>query len=156
MFFIIDQWVKWFDQEIQGFVGYSKIYDAFVGTGPLATHADLNAAMLDVPAGGRILVISSATINTIQSISKNRVQVDFQPGVIYTKGLATSALQIQAKYVRVNSGEFFNFSGGGDNAIIIDAASDFTKIRDSHFRTCTTAVQDNTSTSSIEGTTEEA
>lgn len=149
LFFNIDEWIDYFEEVTDGF---GQQYAAIVGTG---FYADINAAVAAVGAGDRILVLESATINVIQSISKNRLQIDFQPGVIYTKGSAAAALQIQADYCRINGGEFASFSGGGDAGIIIDAGSDHTKIRDCHFRSCTADVTDNSSTSSIEGTTTE-
>lgn len=143
----MSDWIDYFETATDQFAG---VYQAIVGTG---FYADINAAVAAVAAGSRILVLDSATINTIQSISKNRIQIDFQPGVIYTKGSAASALQIQADYVRINGGEFFNFGAAG--AVVIDAGSDFTKIRDSHFRTCTLDIADNATNSSIEGCTTE-
>lgn len=147
--FIMSEWIDYFEEVTDQF---GSLYQAIVGTG---FYADINAAITAVAAGSRILVLDSATINTTQSISKNRIQIDFQPGVIYTKGTAAPALQVQADYCKINGGEFFNFSGGGDSAIIVDAGSDYTKIRDSHFRTCTTDVTDNAATTSIQGTTTE-
>lgn len=155
LLFILDEWIDYFEEVTDGFIGYQSIYDAFVGTGGMATHATLNDALSDVPAGGRILVLDSATINTVQSISKNRVQVEFQPNVIYTKGSAQYGLQIQADYVRIIGGEFLGFSGGSDAAIKVDAGADFCKVSGSHFKTCTSDVEDTSLTAAVYGTTQE-
>lgn len=155
LFFNLDEWIDYLESVTDAFIGYQSIYAAFVGTGSLATHANINAAVADVPAGSKILVISSATVNTIQSLSKDKLEVDFLPSVIYTKGTAATAIQVQADRCMIRGGEFALFSGGGDAAIIIDSGSDFTKIRDTHFRGCTLDVSDLAATSSIEGTSTE-
>lgn len=153
--FITNEWVEYFESVTDAFTGYQSIYSAFVGTGSLATHADLNAAIVDVAAGSKILVLTSATINTVQSISKNRIMVEFMPGVIYTKGSVANALRVQADYVRIVGGEFDTFSGGSDAAILVDAGADFAKIHDQHFKSCTADVTDNSGTAEIYGTTTE-
>ena len=153
--YIMNEWVEYLESVTDDFIGYQSIYAAFVGTGGLATHATLNDAIMDVAAGSKILVMNSATINTVQSISKNRLEIEFMPNVIYTKGTSLTALQIQADYVKIRGGQFDLFNGGSDKAIIIDAGSDFTKIRDSHFKTCTVDIEDLAATTSIEGTSTE-
>lgn len=149
------EWLDYFESVTDAFIGYQTIYAAFVGTGGLATHADINAAISFVPAGSKILVLTSATINTVQSISKNNITVEFLPGVIYTKGSAQYALQVQADHCKIIGGQFNTFSGGSDAGIKVDASQDFTKIRDCHFKTCTTDVQDDGNSTSILGTTGE-
>ncbi len=149
LFFNIDEWIDYFEEVTDNF---GPLYAAVVGTG---FYADINAAVAAVGAGDRILVLESATVNAVQVLSKNRLQIDFQPGVVYTKGSATAALQVQADYVRINGGEFKDFSGGGDSGIVVDAAADYTKIRDSHFKNCTSDVSDSGANTSIEGTTNE-
>lgn len=149
MFYNVDEWIDYLEEVTDGFGSY---FNAIVGPNH---YADLNAAVAAVGAGSRILVLASATINTIQVISKNSLTIEFQPGVVYTKGTASSALQIQADHVKIVGGQFYNFSGVSDAAILIDPAADFTKIRDCHFRTCTTDVTDNGVDTSIQGTTTE-
>lgn len=152
LFFNIDEWIDYFEEVTDGFIGFQAIYDAFVGTGGLATHATINDAMVDVSAGARILVLNSATINTIQQITKNNVIVEFQGNVVYTKGTATTAIQVSADEVKIVGGKFSGFSTSGDKAIIIDSGSDYTQIRDSRFLNCDTDISDLASTSSISGT----
>ena len=156
LFYIIgSEWLNYFESVTDAYAAYQNLFAAFVGTGPGATHATINAAMADVGAGDVILVLDSSTINTPQVISKNRVKVVFMPGAIYTKGTSQYGLQIQADYVKIEGGEFEGFSGVSDAGIKIDSGADFVKIRDSHFRTCTVDVQDDAATSSILGTTTE-
>ena len=155
LLYIMNEWIEYLESVTDDFIGYQSIYAAFVGTGGLATHATLNDAIADVAAGSRILVLNSATIDTPQSISKNRIQVEFQPGVIYTKGTAQYGLQIQADYVRIIGGEFENFSGGSDAAIRVDASSDHCKVSGTHFRNVNETVEDANGTASVVGITEE-
>lgn len=153
---IFGSWIDYFETVTDQFIGYQAIYSAFVGSGGLATHATITAASAAVASGGRILVLDSATITTPQIISKTRQQVEFQPGVIYTKGGSSlSALQIQADYVKVLGGEFEGFSGGSDAGIRIDSGQDFCNIRGQHFRNCTLGVDDVSGTASVSATTEE-
>lgn len=156
LFYNLDQWVKYFEDVTDAYIGFQAIYDAFVGTGGLATHATINAAMADVAAGARILVLDSATIDTEQRSTRNDVLVEFQPGVTYTKGLSTSCIKILADRVKIRGGRFSGFSGGGNKAIIIDATSDYCQIRDCYFQNCATEIDDGASTTSISGTITEA
>lgn len=153
--YITNEWIEYLESVTDAFIGYQSIYAAFVGTGGIATHADINSAVTDVAAGSKILVLDSATINTVQSISKNRLEVEFMPGVIYTKGSATCALQVQADYCRIKGGQFDNFNGGSDAGIKVDAGADFAKIHDSHYKGCTESVADSSGTAAVYGTTEE-
>ena len=148
LFYNIDQWIKYFDAVFPG------IYNAIVGAGAGASHATLDAALADVnvTAGSRILIQDSATINSTIQVTKNNLQIEFMPGVTYSKGAATTGLQISADGVRIMGGRFAAFSGGGDKAILIDVGSDYTMIRDIRFATCTTEVDDLASTTSISGT----
>ena len=156
LFFNIDEWIDYLESVTDTTSGVFSLYQAFVGSGPGATHADLNAVMADgaIAAGARILVLSSATINTVQQITKHRVQIDFQPGVIYTKGSAINALEVNADYVRIIGGQFDNWTGVGAAPIKILVGSDHTKIRDSHFK-ASNDIDDASVSTSIEGTTEE-
>lgn len=149
------EWLEYLESVTDAFIGYQSIYAAFVGTGGLATHATINDAIIDVSAGSKILVLNSATINTIQSISKNRITIEFQPGVIYTKGTAQYALQVQADHCKIIGGQFLSFSGVSDAGIKVDVASDHTKIEGSHFQTCTQDVEDSATTTVIYGTSSE-
>jgi hypothetical protein len=153
--YIVNEWIEYLESVTDSFIGYQSIYAAFVGTGGIATHADLNSAVTDVAAGSKILVVSSATINTPQLISKNRLTIEFLPNVIYTKGTSQYGLQVQADYCRILGGEFEGFSGGSDAAVRVDSGSDHTKIMGIHARTCTAAVEDNATTTVELGTTSE-
>lgn len=148
LFYNIDQWIDYFDAVFPG------IYTAITGAGDGATHATLAAALADgaVPAGARILVKDSETINTTIQVTKNNVRIEFMPGITFSKGTAGTGLQISADGVKIVDGRFAAFSSGGDKAILIDAGSDYTQIRDTRFASCTTEVDDLAATTSILGT----
>ena len=147
----LSEWVDYLESLTDETVGFSAIFKYRVGTGSFATHATLNAAIADAAAGDGILVLSDATINTIQSISKNNLLIQFLPGVTYSKGSATSALQIQASGCRIKGGRFFGFNGGSDHAILIDVGSNFSFISECRFSGNTNDVTDNNGNSTIFG-----
>lgn len=155
LFFNVGEWIDWFESVTDSFIGYQSIYSAFVGTGGLATHSTITAASAAAPAGARILVLENYTVNSAQVLSKNRQQLEFMPGAIYTKGSAQYGIQVQADYCKIIGGEFEGFSGGSDAAIRVDAAADFANIRGPHFRNCTTGVDDANGTASVAAITEE-
>lgn len=148
LFYNIHEWINYLDAV------YGGIYNAIVSTGPEGTHASLSAALADplVTSGARILVKESATLNSTIQVTKNNVRIEFAPGVTYSKGTATTALQISADGVKVMDGRFAGFSGGGDIAILVDAGSDYCQVRDTRFASCTTEVSDLNGGLSIFGT----
>lgn len=145
----IDQWIKYLDAAVGDFG-----FDAVVGSGAGASHATLALALADVAItpGKRILVTEDYTVNSVIQITKNNLEIYFKPGVTYSKGSATAAIQVSADGVILRQGRFSGFSGGSDKGITIDAGSDYTMIRDSRFVNCTLDVEDLASTSSIMGT----
>lgn len=120
-------WRDYFESLTDTIKGVIGIYQAYVGSGILATHADLNAVMADsgIAAGSRVLVLSNATLNTIQQITKNNIFIEFQPGVTYSKGTANYGIQIAASIsgCRIRGGSFSGFSTGGNAAIRIESTA---------------------------------
>lgn len=153
----LSEWIEYIDTVSDSLDQFNQIYSAIVGTGPLATHATLNAAMADsgIPQGARILVISDLTLTSTQQITKNNCRIEFSPGVSIIRGVATTGLQISADGVKVLDGRFVNFSTAGDKAIVVDAGSDYTQIRDTRFNNCVLEIDDLANTSSILGTVTE-
>jgi hypothetical protein len=127
-------------------------YDAVVGTSDYCTHATLADAVGDanVLAGAKILVENNETISTPVSIAKNNLQIDFKPGVTFTKGgSATEALTIGADGVRINGGRFASFSSGGDRGIRVTSGSDYAILFGQRFASCTLDVLDDSGTATI-------
>ena len=147
----ISEWIDYVDSVSDTLEAFHLFYQAVVGSGALATHTTLNAAMLDVAAGARILVISDQTLNVTQQITKNNVQIDVNPGVTFQKGTATLGVQVTADGVRWNGGRFAGFSTPGDKAMQIDNGSDYTMLRDIRFSNCDTEVSDLAATTSSSG-----
>lgn len=147
----MSDWIDYVDSVSDSLEAFNLFYSAVVGVGALATHSTLNAAMLDVAAGARILVISDQTLNVTQQITKNNVQIDVNPGVTFQKGTATLGLQITADGVRFNGGRFAGFSTPGDKAVQVDAGSDYTMLRDMRFSNCDTEISDLSATTSSSG-----
>lgn len=125
----------------------SKYYDAVCGSGGSAggcTHASLAAALADsaILAGSRILVISSETTATINTISKANIAIEFAPGITFTAGAATTCIQISAGGVRIRGARFSGFSRG----VQIDNGYNNCFILENRFASCTDPVFDLNST----------
>lgn len=147
----MSDWIDYIDTVSAALESFNLYYAAVVGSGALATHSTLNAAIAAVPAGARILVISDQTLNVTQQITKNNVQIDINPGVTFIKGTATLGVQITATGVRINGGRFSGFSTGGDKAMQVDSGSEYTMLRDIRFSNCVTEINDLAGTTSSSG-----
>lgn len=148
LFYNLGEWVDYLDTvAFQGF-------NAVVGTGAGATHPTLAAALADVlvTAGSRILIKEDATINATIQVTKHNIELKFMPGVTYSKGTATTCIQVSADGFKMYGGRFAAWSVGGDKAILIDATSDYSMIRDVRFASCDTEIDDLASTTSVLGT----
>lgn len=124
-------------------------HEAVVGTDSMATHATLAEAITDVLAGSRILVTDNEVINTPIDINKNNIQIEFKPGVTFSKGSAAHALKINADGIRINGGRFSGFSGGGEAGIQIEAGADFAICVGQRFLNCTNDFIDNSNNATI-------
>jgi hypothetical protein len=154
LFWIVHEWVNYFESVIdEGVSGAGLVYKAYVGGVSGTSHATLADALADVAvtAGDRIFVVSSESINSTIQITKNNIEIHFKSGVTFSKGSASTGLQISADGVKIVGGRFTGFNGGGDEAILIDAGSDYTMLRDMRFANNTTDVDDLASTSSLSG-----
>lgn len=154
LFFNIDEWIDYLEEVTDGIAGAIEIYAAYIGTvspGSLASHASINAAMadVDVTTGSRILVLESATLTTIQVISKPDIQVDFKPNVTYTKGSVATGIRISQDGCVINWGRFAGFSAGGDKAILIDAGADYALLLGQRYSGNTLDVSDLSGTASL-------
>lgn len=117
----------------------SALYNAVVGAG--GTHATLPLALAAASAGWKIYVADSATINTGggATVSTDNTQIDFGPGVTYTKGTLTgTALDINAVGVRINGARFSGFT----TAIQVESGKNFNFVKECRFNLCTTQIND--------------
>lgn len=148
----LSEWVDYFDENIStGMSGTRLQWDAIVGpTANGATHNTLAEALADaiVPVGANILVCANETVDTTVQVTKQNVQIEFKPGVVFNKGLANTGLQISASGVRIRGGRFTNFT---TQAILIDVGSTYAMLRDIRFGGNTLEVNDLAPASSILG-----
>lgn len=150
----VSDWLLYLSQLTQNI---SMNYQGFVGTAhPTQQYATIAAAVAALPAGSRILVCESMNISAIQQITKNDFEVHLASGVTLTKNGVTSGIQVSATGVRIKGGRFAGFSGGSDQAILIDSGSDYTMISEVRFASNNTAgITDNNGKSAIFGNIDE-
>lgn len=165
LFYMSDQWIKWFDFEdgvIQAEIDLINdkiglIYQAIVSSVAGGTHATLAAALADatVFAGATILIKDNFTVNTAIAVTKANIKLEFAPGVTYTSGSSSTCFHVQAAGFRCQGGRFQGFS---TTAFLFDSGSDYGFVALNRFKTCTDQVTDNTSTGNIQslGNTTEA
>lgn len=142
----INDWIEYLESVTDGLNAVApntlSIYRAIVGTGGVATHATLNAAMTDagVVPGSRILVMANyvETVNTQIQCAKNDITVDCSPGVVFTQGAATTCLRVTGLRFTLRGGRFVNFT----KAISFDAVSLYGKVLESFFNAVATEVED--------------
>lgn len=137
IFNLIDQWNKYFETTTDTIVGQLLAYDAVVGAASGATHATLQLAINAASAGWRILVLDSATINTKVSVTKSDIEIQFKPGVVYTKGSDTIALEVTGSRVVIRGGRFVGYTVAGNIAIKLLLGADYCQIRESMFAVST-------------------
>lgn len=140
LFWNIDQWIDYLESATDTAAGGQ--YKAIVGTG--GTHATLAAALADanVTSKSKILVISDATVNSTITVAKDNLVIEFLPGVTYTKGSATTGIQVTADGVEIHRGRFADFSSGGDKAVEFAAGADFGIIYGTRFANNDTDISD--------------
>lgn len=143
-----DRWQKYFESVTDELVATLAIFDAVVGTGPLATHATIQEAhddVLTVP-GSSILVLSHPTITATIAITKAQIELIFKPNVTLAKDGATpSGLSIgsSADGFRMRFGRMTGWSGVGERAIDVAVDADFVILRDIRFFNNTKDIEDN-------------
>jgi hypothetical protein len=143
----LSDWVDYVDEISGQLEAVQQQYAAIVGTvggASIATHNTLAAALADVavPAGSRILILESKVMAAVAQITKNNIEIVFGSNVTLSKGAGTSCIQVSATGCRIIGGRVSGYSGGGDKAIVIDAGSKNTILRDIVFANCTLEVED--------------
>lgn len=137
LFFIINEWIDYFEQVTDGLIALQSTFDAVVGTG--GTHADINEVMADGNIANikRILVISPLVVLVKQVIDQPDIHIEFKPQATFTDGadLATGLeLTAAAKRCNILYGRFSGFdNGGGDEAIKLLAGANNCHIMGNRF-----------------------
>ena len=163
LFWNTNEWIDYLEEVTDSIAGFANIYSAFVG-GPVgltpgfpATSTGLQDAITAGSVGDKILVLADISMDAQVQVTRNNMEIEFHPRVTLSKDAGApatnfDALRVSATGVRLTGGRFASFSGTGDNAILIDSASDFTMVRDSRFASNDNDLQNDNGKSSIEGT----
>lgn len=118
------------------------IYDGIVGNQSWATHSTLASAVAGLAAGARILVTQNQVLNSSVALSKANMEIHLKPGVVISKGSATTGLEVSASGVEIHGGKMSGFSAGGDKAINYQAAATYGKVWGMRFASCDTMIDD--------------
>lgn len=150
--------IQWVDARNFGVYALpSGEYDAVTGSGPYATDSTIAAALarLNGPSK-KILVAQSETINTEIDITQNDITLDFRPGITLSKGTAGNGVHVQATGCRILNGRMGGWSGGTDNAILIDSGANFAIVSSMRFFSNTNDVTDNSGKATLFGNVSES
>lgn len=132
--------------DARNFGGYqvgSGEYDAITGTGPNATHPTIAAALADLNASKKkILVGGSEVLNAPIVISQDDTTLEFLPGVTLSNGTAATGIHVQANGFRCRNGRMTGFT----DAVLIDAAKNYAMITGMRWNGNTSDVTDNSTT----------
>ena len=130
LFYNQDAWIKYLEEVTDSF---KSEFDIKIGAG--LDYADLNAAVADGALGSNItvLVVDSATISTVQTLSKSGWRILFKPGVTYTKDTVTECFSIEAANIEILNGRFVGWSGGSDSVFKYTSGGEYGKIIGARF-----------------------
>lgn len=106
------------------------LYKAIVGSAPGCTHATAAAAIAAVSAGDRIYLTENISLNAALVINKANLEIHAKPGVVISKGSATTGFDVQSGGGGFNfhGGKVSGFSAGGDKAFAFDAAAAYCSV----------------------------
>lgn len=124
-------------------------YNFVVGNRRNCTHRTLALALADAADGDRVRVMDSETVDTTLSSANDDFHIDFDPGVTFSKGTATTGLTLSGDGARVNGGRFTGFASGGNKAISL--TGNFITILGTRFLNNDTDIDDTTGTNSLVG-----
>lgn len=155
LFFIIDAWIKYFEEVTDGLVALQSTYDAVIGTD--GTHADFNEVMADPGIANikRILVKSPLVVLVKQVINQPDIHIEFKPQATFTDGadLPTGLeFTAAAKRCTVLYGRFSGFDDQpGDEAITLLAGADNCLLMGNRFFSNSNDISDNADNTSMVG-----
>lgn len=143
LFFNIDEWITYFDGEIDVLAGLGQAFDAVIA--PAGTHATINDLMADVDIASkkRVLVATAQTLTSTQVIDQDDMEFIFKPQAVHSQGAAlTLGIQVDAERCTLRGGRFTDFSTGGDKAIQLTANAKNCLIVDNRFNNNSTEIDD--------------
>ena len=158
LFFNIGEWIDYFESVTDQLLTIQGLYDAVVGTG--GDFATLAAMVGDAgwAAGDykNILIVSTQAIDAQINLDQDDVTIESKPGVNIVKGVGTTkGFFITGNRVRILKSRFANFNDGGDIAVEIDAAANYTMVHDNFFLDNDSDIVDNGNLSSISNNIDE-
>jgi hypothetical protein len=142
LFYIADQWIKYFDGEIDKVLASGLVYDAIIGVG--GTHNTIPDLMADsdILLKKNILVISPFTLTSTVLIDQNDMKFTFTPKATIAKGSIGLGIHIISERITLEGCRFLNFSGGGEEALKLSSASKYCIIKECRFLNNDTAIND--------------
>lgn len=120
------------------------MYDAIVGSALGCTHTTLASALASVSPGARILLTESVALATAVAVAKANIEIHLKPGVVVSKGAATTGFDVQAAGTgfELHGGKMSGFSAGGDKAVAFNASAVSGKVWGMRFASNDTNVDD--------------
>lgn len=120
------------------------IYDAIVGSASWCTHSTLASALTAASAGWRILVIENQSLNAAVNVNALNIEIHLKPGVVVSKGSATTGFNVQAGGggFNLHGGKMSGFNGVGDKAVAVNASATSCSVWGMRFQNNDTNVDD--------------
>lgn len=148
LFWIINEWIDYFETTTDSLIALQGIFDAVVGTG--GTHTNFNDLVADANwiAGNikNVIVVSTIAFDAPITIAIDDVNIVSKPGVTLAgTAAANRAFILTAARTRIMRCRFNNFNQGGDSAIELNGA-DYPMILQNYFINNTATVTDTSST----------
>lgn len=152
LFYNINDWINYFEAEVDAALAAKTEYDAVVGVG--GTHATLADLMADADTiaglNKNILVVSPQTLTAPVTIAVDFMRFFFKPGATLFKGTgANRALVIDSNSVKIVNARIENFNGGSDIGILLDTNAKNCIITQCSFLNNTLTVQDDGSNNAL-------
>lgn len=156
LFYLIGQWIDYFEQEIDAVTALKSVYDAVIGIG--GTHASIADLMADpnVEDFKNVLVKDPITLSGAVTIDQDGMNFDFKPQAIIA-GLTSldNGLIITGEGIRFRGAKFVNFNKAGAVALLLDTSSKFCIISECYFNNCSTTITNNGSLNNLSNNIEE-
>jgi hypothetical protein len=151
LFYSLGLWTTYFDGAVDWLKARkSGEYDILVGAG--LDYATLADALVDATPGQSILVCSDQVLNSTILIATNNLYIRFKPGVTFSAGSASTGIELSGSRVFFDYARLNGFSIG----IQVNAGSNYSRLNNCFFVSCTTPVVMNSTTSSEQGSLYEA
>lgn len=124
---------------------FVKKFDLIVGRSHEADYGSLSDALASsgISLANSILVKDSETVDSLITINKSDLKIEFDKGVVFTKGTAASGIVISASGVEFSGIKFKDFSSAGNVALGITGEK--VSVHDCIFKNCLNEIVDQSS-----------